>query len=250
MIRDPYVLALCDDLFIQAHQLANWITDYVDLEESLAVGSISQELLAHSAALMGICGLGPEARDEQIFRRGSQQWWPSRVSCLPDRNWPATVVRGFVLNRAMIAIRPNLAVPDKPRVQQLAEVINAEEDLHAGHWLRWVSILAADANTAAEFQQEVDRALADAADLFGVVPVEGDVETDAELLLLESDLITAHATWVDDVTALLTRCGLVVSAMPTEIRPRTAGGACVDGVLRELGHSRSAGGSSNYEIYQ
>ena len=250
MTRDPHVLALCDDLFIQAHQLANWITDYVDLEESLAVGSISQELLAHSAALMGICGLGPEARDEQIFRRNSEQWWPSRVSCLPDRNWPATVVRGFVLNRAMIAIRPHLAVPDKPRVQQLAEVINAEEDLHAGHWLRWMKILAGDARTTAEFQNEVDRALADSADLFGAVPVAGDEAAEAELLLHERDLITAHATWVTDVTDLLTQCGVVVSAMPSEIRPRTAGGACVDGVLRELSLARSADGTSNYEIYQ
>jgi 1,2-phenylacetyl-CoA epoxidase catalytic subunit len=250
MIRDPHVLALCDDLFIQAHQLAGWITDYVDLEESLAVGSISQELLAHSAALMGICGFGPEARDERIFRRAAAQWCPSQVSCLPDRNWPATVVRGFLLNRAMIAIRPYLAVPDKPRVQQLAEVINAEEDLHAGHWFRWVNILAGDADTAVEFQQEVDRALVDASDLFGSVPVPGDEVAESELLLHERDLVTAHSTWVNDVSDLLTQCGLVASAVPTEVRARTAGGACVDEVLRELGHARESDGTSNYEIYQ
>ena len=52
-MESSLVLAWCDDLSLQSHQLSKWITDYFDLEESLAVGSIAQELLAHSAALMG-----------------------------------------------------------------------------------------------------------------------------------------------------------------------------------------------------
>jgi 1,2-phenylacetyl-CoA epoxidase catalytic subunit len=250
MTRDARVLAFCDDLFIQAHQLALWITDYVDLEESLAVGSISQELLAHSAALMGICGLGPEGRDEQIFKRTAEQWSPSRVSCLPSQNWAATVIRGFLVNRAMIAIRPFLIVPDKPRVQQLAEVINAEQDLHAGHWLRWVRILGQDARTTGEFQQQVDVALEDAADLFGGVPDQGVDGSDLDTLLSDNDLTTAQTIWMDDVSTLLAQCDVAVTAMPTAIRPRSAGGACVEAVLGELTHARSSDGSSNYEIYQ
>ena len=34
------VLAFADDLFLHGHHLPRWVTDYVDIEESLAVGSI------------------------------------------------------------------------------------------------------------------------------------------------------------------------------------------------------------------
>lgn len=248
-MSDPHVLALCDDLFVQGHQLAEWIIDYVDLEESLAVGSISQELLAHSAALMGICGIGPVERDERIFRRPVNQWFPSRVSSLPERDWPATVIRAFLLNQAIIAVRPFLAVPDRPRVKQLAEVINAEEDLHASHWRRWVAILARNSATTEEFQQRTEEALADASDLFGELEIaNGDSET--ESILGRADLAAAQATWVDAVTTALSECGLDVTGVPTQSVPRRAGGPSVQSVLNELRHARRPDGTSVYEIYQ
>lgn len=246
---DAHVLALCDDLFLQGHQLAEWIIDYVDLEESLAVGSISQELLAHSAALMGICGISAVDRDERIFGRPADHWFPSRVSFLPERNWPATVIRAFLLNQAVLAIRPFLAVPDRPRVQQLAELINAEEDLHANHWKRWVAILARDSATSEEFQQRTDEALVDAADLFGGLEASNG-HSDVEPILGQAELLVGQAAWTEAVTTLLSDCGLDITALSTESVPRRAGGKGVQSMLDELRHARRPDGSSFYEVYQ
>ena len=59
-----------DDLFLHGHDLTRWITDYVDIEESMAVGSMSQEELAHGATLLEFAGDDPDHQEREELAHG------------------------------------------------------------------------------------------------------------------------------------------------------------------------------------
>lgn len=206
----PLVLAWCDDLFLQGHQFAAWVTDYVDLEESLAMGSIAQDLLAHAAALMGTGGVSADERDWRIYERPAEEWFPSRVSFAPPGDWAAAVARGFVLNQATLVFRRSAELPDRPRVRELAELIWAEQDLHARHWQRWVHLLAHRPELSSRFRAALEQALADAADLFGGPP---DAEPDE--ILVGATPLEWHRQWMADTTTALRQCGVPVPDLPS-----------------------------------
>ncbi|MGK2956220.1 MAG: Phenylacetic acid catabolic protein [Solirubrobacterales bacterium] len=244
-METPVVLAWCDDLFIQGHQLSGWIVDYVDLEQSLAVGSIAQELLAHSAALMGICGLSAEQRDGRVFRRNAPEWYPSRIAELPDHNWAACVARGFLLNRAMLRLRERIPLPGSSRVQQLTEVIHAEQDLHAVHWLRWIRIMSNDPSLRAEFEIAMVAAVDDAADMFAPPQGAGDDE-----LLPGGSLLAGHEHFISDVDMVMREHGLEVPKIVPTPRLRQPGGAWVEEILVDLRFARLDDGRTQYEVYR
>jgi len=246
-VANPLVLAWCDDLFVQGHQFAEWITDYIDLEQSLAMGSISQELLAHSSALMGACGLSALDRDERIYRRPEAQWFPSAVSPVPAHDWPATVARGFLLNRATLVMRRALDLPAQPRVQQLADVIKAEEDLHGVHWERWISIFGRAPAIRDELAVAMEAAVADAADVFGLPEgAQGQGEDD----LLTRPRVELHTAWTAEVGDILEREGFPAPAFASEPAPRRPGGPAVERILADLSFARGAGGAPQYEVYR
>ena len=242
---NPLVLAWCDDLFVQGHQFAGWITDYIDLEQSLAMGSISQELLAHSSALMGACGLSALDRDERIYRRPATQWFPSAVSPVPAHDWPATVARGFLLNRATLVMRQALELPDQPRVQQLADVIKGEEDLHGVHWERWISIFGRAPAIRDDLADAIETAAADAVDVFGL-PDGTENEDD----LLSRPRAELHAMWTAEVTDILGRNGFPSPTFAAEPAPRRPGGSAVECILTDLSFARGEGGAPQYEVYR
>ncbi|MEW6470776.1 MAG: Phenylacetic acid catabolic protein [Actinomycetota bacterium] len=244
----PLILAWCDDEFLQGHQLSAWITDYVDVEESLAVGSMAQDHLAHAAALLGACGFTAVDRDGHIYERPASEWYPSRLSLLPEHDWPATVVRQLLFNRATLVMRRYLQIPDRPRMQQLAELVRAEQDVHSTHWERWVRILASDDELSEELADRLKRAADDAADLFGLP--EG--AKDPDVLLVGASRAEMQHQWAEEVSATLERLGAAVPPLPVDPVPRAPGHIfeALAGILAELRFSRGPEGARPYEVYR
>lgn len=248
MIHAPLVVAWCDDLFLQGHQLARWITDYVDLEESLAMGSVAQEHLAHAAALLGACEMSDDERDAHVYERPAAQWFPSALSFLPRQDWPATVAHALLLNQGLLVLRGHVQLPDKPRVQQLAEIIRAEQDLHARHWARWVRVFASDPALAEEFTDRLNTAAGLAVDLFGF-PL-GDDGPDA--LVGNTAPAAMQREWAAATSAVLEEGGIAAPALPDTPQARLPGDTreALAHVISELRWARGPGGSNRYEVYR
>lgn len=248
MIKAPLVFAWCDDLFLQGHQLARWITDYVDLEESLAMGTVAQEHLAHAAALLGVCGMTPAERDRHVYERSEESWFPSALTFLPSQDWSGTVAHSFLLNQGVMVMRAALNLPDLPRVQQLAEVIRAEQDVHARHWSRWLTVFASDAALTSEFDDRLARAAEQAGDLFGFPA--GSSGPDG--LLGDADPVTMQRKWADSVRSALSAAGLACPDLPEVPRERRPGDAYPElkSILTDLRFARGPDGSRHYEVYR
>jgi 1,2-phenylacetyl-CoA epoxidase PaaB subunit len=162
--RVPATLWRClaDDLFLHAHLLAERIVDYVELETSLAVGSIAQEDLAHARIALVLCGLDPAAVDDHFFDRGERDWLPSRLVVRADESWLATIARGLILSAAVTtAARATL-----DRSEAGAATIEAEQALHFGHWAGMTAAVLADEVLRPEFTQVFADLYAAAVDLF------------------------------------------------------------------------------------
>jgi 1,2-phenylacetyl-CoA epoxidase catalytic subunit len=196
------LLLAAEDHFVHGHLLSGWITDYIDLEESLAVGSIAQEELAHAATLMNVHGLDDVGRDAFVYQRPVEQWWPTRLLAHRLHDWPSTVVRGLLLAHAAVVRSERMSAAEEPAVRDAGVVLAAEQRLHVLHWQRWVHLLGGDPRTADELRQRAAVVLPLARDVFGSSS-SSDTPRDRE----------AHTTWVCRVDAVLREVDVPVGAL-------------------------------------
>jgi 1,2-phenylacetyl-CoA epoxidase catalytic subunit len=162
----PLLLAWADDLFLGGHQMGRWIVDYVELEESLAVGSIGQEQLGHARELLAACGLDVTARDARLFDRAAAEWNPSGlVTVRAGDDWAELVASSYVLAAATLALL-DVASGAEPALA----VIRPEQALHLEHWRRWLRLLRADAATRPRLDAALERTATGGDDLLAAVP--------------------------------------------------------------------------------
>jgi 1,2-phenylacetyl-CoA epoxidase PaaB subunit len=222
---------LADDLFLHAHRLADRIVDYIELEASLAVGSIAQEDLAHARTAVVLCGLEPAAVDGHFFDRDQQDWFPSRMLLHADESWLATIARGLILSAAATTA----AGATLDRASAGGSTIEVEQRVHFEHWSNMAAGVLADEDLMPEFADVFAVLHAAAADLFhapsGVVGsdgISGDPIPEKRLAAGFAELLgtAVPAHWLID------RGGAV---------PRSAGGALAT-TLDQLRSVRSAYG--------
>lgn len=205
---------LADDLFLHAHRLAERIVDYIELEASLAVGSIAQEDLAHARTAVVLCGLDPAAVDGHFFDRDQQDWFPSRMLSHADESWLATMARGLILSAAVTTAAE--ATFDRE------STIEAEQTVHFEHWATMATAVLVDEGLTREFADVFAVLHTAAADLFhapsGVVGAGSD-DTIPERLLaarlaeLLGTVVPAH--WLTDRDGVPRGAGALATTLDT-----------------------------------
>ncbi|MER6992349.1 hypothetical protein ABT337_22725 [Saccharopolyspora hirsuta] len=167
--------SLAEDLFLCSHLLAGRLYDFVELETSLAEGSIAQECLAHASVLAELSGAAPTGVDEYFFERSPDRWLPSGIWFRGSRSWSAAVVRGLLLALAL-ELAMNRSHVDGQELRQLA----VEQEAHSAHWGRAFAALLADEEIRDELRSDFQQILDVAGDLLGVPPLDTDPDVQAE----------------------------------------------------------------------
>ncbi|MFC4592017.1 Phenylacetic acid catabolic protein [Sphaerisporangium corydalis] len=201
-------LLLADDLFVLGNRLGERIVDYIDLEESLAVGSIGQEALAHAGTILVLSGFDQPAADAWFFDRPQGRWRVSRaIERLTD--WPSTVACGLVI-AAAVTVLAERTVAVEPGEGWLPAItaVRDEQLVHLDHWRRWARALAAFPETRAEFARAYAEVTERAGDMFGARPQGGSALA-----------VTLHERFA----ALVGENGGPGSRMPDRPLARTAG---------------------------
>ncbi len=224
-------LALADDLFVQCQTLAPWTVNYVDLEESLAVGSIAQEILAQGGILYRFAGLSDAERDERIYQRDSAGWSVSTLSFLSGDHWPDLVAGSYLCAQASLQTVEALMETGESAHEQLG-IVHSEQVLHVAHWRRWIALLLGNTETEGEMMASLD----------------GGLKRGSDLMPVGADHDRIHDRWKSAVTADLSAWGVSMT-VGAERTSRSSGGEKVVRLLDELRTARSAAGHSNYAIY-
>lgn len=241
--------AWADDLYLHGSALARWITDYIDLEESLAVGSMAQEDVAHAARLLELCDVDPQTRDGLIYTRPAEEWTPSLLTSWAPLTWPETVARAFMVGTAFACLVDELVAGGQGPVGKTARVMAAEQRLHVRHWSRWVGILASNPATLAAFEDALGEATQRAGDMFGELasPIIPDGEADLPKL----DVEPLHQRWRERVDEGLASVEAPCASLPERPRPRRAGGdlASLRRTVERLRSVRNGHPDFLYEIH-
>ena len=238
----PLVGAWAEDLFLHGHDLARWITDYVDLEESLAVGSMSQEGLAHAANLWAALGHDSEWRDHKVYRSEPAEWGPSALCATRLLDWPATVVRGLLVAEGALTLLDRLE-SQVESLRHVAAVLAAEQRLHAHHWQRWVRVLGHDPATTDDFVKVLAAGCGAASDLFGALSTSSFTD---DALLGE-----LHVQWVTRVRAAIAAGGVEIPEMPSRSpRKQMEEHAPLAAILDGIRGVRTAHPDWNYEVVE
>jgi 1,2-phenylacetyl-CoA epoxidase catalytic subunit len=224
-------IALADDLFVQCQTLSPWTVNYVDLEESLAIGSISQELLAQGGVLYEFAGLSDEERDKRIFQRSASDWNVASLSFFPSNHWPDVVATAYVTAQASGITIDALCRTSESADEQL-KLIGREQALHLAHWSQWISLLLVNNETKGEISAALNLA----------------VEKAGDLLPLGEDYDLLHERWAKELKSEIAGFGL--SPVSDIVRSgRVSGGSRVELLIQNLRSARDPDGLSSYSIY-
>jgi|tagenome__1003787_1003787.scaffolds.fasta_scaffold20987097_5 1,2-phenylacetyl-CoA epoxidase catalytic subunit len=199
------LLRAAEDHFLHAQLLSAWIVDYIDLEESLAVGSIVQEELAHGATLLEVAGHDRIDRDVLIYERPLDDWYPTRLLGIELPGWPAAILRALLLSCAAVVRSDLWAVQAEPPLRAASAVLVSEQRLHVAHWSRWTELLGNDPSTRGELLAAAESLLPLGGDLFGERPGAAGAP----------DRRALHATWLE-----LVQPGLASARVEAELLPR------------------------------
>lgn len=226
-------LALADDLFVQCQTLSPWTTNYVDFEESLAVGSIAQEILAHSGVLMDWAGLDKDQKDRRMFARRASDWKVTELSFFSADSWPELICGAYFLTQVS-KITVNALMADSNENGKSLKLVNSEQLLHLSHWRRWITVLLADADTELDVNSALRKVFDRAGDIFASsTGVIGDLKK----------------SWIVDVKADFKQWGVALDPAAVVEKSRTTGGSNIEKLVFDLGFVRTADGSPEYSVY-
>jgi 1,2-phenylacetyl-CoA epoxidase catalytic subunit len=160
----PALERWADDEFLIGHHLGLLMHAHLDLEEAVAMGSLSQDELSHASLVLDMLGDDEAAKDRRLLLRDPECFACSSLAVMAGETWPDVVAKHLLYEEA-----------DALRVQALGEgtVIEREETLHRRHWWAWADALARRGAGAAALQASVDRLWPHCADLLDMaIPLD------------------------------------------------------------------------------
>ena len=125
---------VADDEWIMGHQGAEWLAETPDLEDDLALSSISQDEMGQAQLLYHLVEeLGGPSPDYQIYTRPVDQWHAAQFVARPRQDWAEWVVRRYFYETFDVLRRDALRSIPYPALSYALESIEREETYHWQH---------------------------------------------------------------------------------------------------------------------
>lgn len=218
-LKEPFVdllLSVADDKFILGHRAADWTGLAPILEEDIAFSAISQEEIAHAAALYElIAPMLDQTADAVAFGREPNQYRCAALVSLEDSfDWAKAIVRHFFCDHWDQLRFQALSQSSYQPLAALAKRIAAEETTHVDHADVWVLRLG-----QGEAKERMQRALDELAPWTGGLaePTQGlDALIDAALYPHGHEEM--YERWKTQVQGVIDEAGLqlTLSAPPAD----------------------------------
>ncbi|GAB2683026.1 1,2-phenylacetyl-CoA epoxidase subunit PaaC [Thalassiella azotivora] len=141
-----YCLALGDDALVLAQRLAEWLSRAPQIEEDMALGNLSLDLLGQARALLTHAGAlearasggQPRTEDDLAYLRDERAFRCVHLVELPRGDFALTTARQLVFSTYQCALYGRLADSADPTLAALARKAAKEVDYHRDHAEQWV----------------------------------------------------------------------------------------------------------------
>jgi len=212
---------MADDQLIIGHRNSEWTGLGPILEEDIAFSSMAQDKLGQSEHLYNLLHeLGEADADTVAFTRNANQFHSCHFVEYPIGEYDFSLMRHFLFDMAE-AIRFEMLVNSSyENLAMIARKFKGEIKYHTMHANTWVKQLAqGNEESKARMQSALNECWPLALGIFEPGKYE-DVLKEAGIFEGEEAL---QAQWLQEVTKLLTDCGLVI---PENVTPSYGGRKC------------------------
>jgi ring-1,2-phenylacetyl-CoA epoxidase subunit PaaC len=158
-VLQDFLTEWAEDEFWVGHMLTKKIYEYgPDLEENVAIGSISQDEIGHCRMLLSLFTTSEKEMDHLIYGKQPEQIRVSRLAeYWYDYDWASLVMKQLIYD-ASDSVRLTFArlIPDS-EFQNVLDMMKREENIHLEHWMEWALLIAQDDNGKQYLQKAVDQ---------------------------------------------------------------------------------------------
>lgn len=196
------LLSIADDKLILGHRASDWTGLAPVLEEDIAFSAISQEEIAHAAALYdAIAQLQRKTADSIALGRKPGAYRCADLVVIPDEfDWARAIVRQFLCDHFDVLRLGRLARADYAPLSALASRLHAEELTHLEHGDTWMVHLGKGSDESRlRMQAALDLFAPHAAMLFEPVVSLDELENAGLYPLPEGDMFDQWHTAVQNI---------------------------------------------------
>lgn len=162
-----FILSLADDEYIVGHHLGKWLAVSPTLEEDNALTSIAQDELGHARLWYDLVADGLDRdTDALAIERLPSERRNSVMVERPHADFADTITRQFLYDSAEELLLESIADGTVEPAAEIATVALQEEPFHLEHAANWLDILTATDESLSRLNQQFERNLALARDLF------------------------------------------------------------------------------------
>ncbi|ALS25450.1 Phenylacetic acid catabolic protein [Paenibacillus naphthalenovorans] len=141
-----FVNQWAEDEFWVGHLLTKKIYEYgPDLEENIAIGSISQDEIGHCRMLLNLHTTGEKQIDHLIYGKPPEQIKVSRLAeYWYEYDWARLVMKQLIYD-ICDGVRLSFGgeIPDSG-LQDVLRLMKREEAVHLEHWMEWALLISED----------------------------------------------------------------------------------------------------------
>lgn len=199
------LLRLADTKYLLGRRLSEWTNRAPALEAAVAAAAMAQDELGHARSVYAALQSTPDAPEAYLSEQGRAQ--PLGAACLerPFQHWSEFVAAVALFDRAMTVVFEGMHRSKNEPMRQRAGKILQEEWFHWQYGQGWLKRLAAEPKTRPAMQAAVDQFAQATADWLATV---GNGSMDQRVLFESAGDLRRR--WLDEIGAVLSRCGLTL----------------------------------------
>ncbi|WP_099363549.1 Phenylacetic acid catabolic protein [Fredinandcohnia onubensis] len=155
-----FLLEWAEDEFWVGHLMAKKVYDYgPDLEENIAIGSISQDEMGHCRMLLRTIteSKSEKEMDMLMYERLPEQLRVSRLAeYWYEYDWVKLIIKQLfyeVVDNERFKFSKKLSLEI---IQNISNIMEREESIHLEHWTEWALIISKDEKGRMKIQETVD----------------------------------------------------------------------------------------------
>lgn len=205
-----YALRLGDDSLILSQRMAHWVSRAPELEEDVALGNITLDLLGHARSFLTYAGLAwDKTEDELAYFREEEDFTSLHIVEQDNGHFGVTIIRMLFVSTFQMLLYRELMNSSDETLAAIAAKAEKEVHYHHDHAEQWTIRLGLGTEeSAAKMRHALEIMWPYVSEMFADEPLHEELEG---IAVRPS---TLRAAWDAEITRVLDAAGLEAPQVP------------------------------------
>lgn len=205
-----YALRLGDDSLILSQRMAHWVSRAPELEEDVALGNITLDLLGHARSFLTYAGLAwDKTEDELAYFREEEDFTSLHIVEQDNGHFGVTIIRMLFVSTFQMLLYRELMNSSDETLAAIAAKAEKEVHYHHDHAEQWTIRLGLGTEeSAAKMRHALEIMWPYVSEMFADEPLHDEL---AGIAVRPS---TLRAAWDAEITRVLDAAGLEAPQVP------------------------------------